>query len=429
MRHLYTFLLYLLAPWIVLRLYWKGRKLNAYRKRLSERFSIGPIVSPQVDVWLHAVSLGEVVAATPLIEHFLEKHLRVLVTTMTPTGSQHVTRRFGTRVSHQYIPYDYPYALRRFFRKIQARVGIIMETELWPNLIMEATRAKVPLVLANARISNHAFKQYQWIRFLLKPILNQFMFILTQSPRDEARYIALGASSDKVKMTGNMKFDLKVSITHEALVKSLKQSFGASRPVLIMASTHEGEENQLLSVFKSLQARIPNIIVLIAPRHPERFQTVYQLCQQQGIKTGLRSDPKSVDEQCEIVVLDSLGELLSFYSISDYAFVGGSFIPIGGHNVLEPIALHVPVFCGPYMQNSQSIIDELLNAHALIQVNDAAAFVEALAHLHHDAPLRVNQTEQATAILVANQGAVAHHFDVIQTYALGSDPLSHQEEV
>lgn len=420
MRHLYTLLLYLISPFILLRLYWKGRKLNTYRQRLRERFSIGPIVSPPVDVWLHAVSLGEVVAATPLIERFLEKNMRVLVTTMTPTGSEQVARRFGARVSHQYIPYDYPYALRRFFKKIQARVGIIMETEIWPNLIIEATRAKVPLVLANGRISNHAFKQYQWIRFLLKPILNYFLFILTQSPRDATRYLALGAGVEKVKMVGNMKFDLKVSITHEALAKSLKQSFGASRPVLIMASTHEGEESQLLSVFRALQARIPNIIVLIAPRHPERFQTVFQLCEQQGIKTGLRSKPAFVNEQCEIVVLDSLGELLSFYAISDYAFVGGSFIPIGGHNVLEPIALQVPVFCGPYMQNSQSIIDELLNAHALIQVNDAPALVEALAHLHHDKALCLNQTEQATAIFVANQGAVERHFELIQTYAFSS---------
>jgi len=414
MRYIYTALLYLFAPFIVLRLYWKGRKLSAYRERMRERFSIGPMVSPPVDVWLHAVSLGEVVAATPLIERFLEKHLRVLVTTMTPTGSDHVTRRFGARVSHQYIPYDFPFALRRFFRTIQARVGIIMETELWPNLIIEAKKAKISLFLANARISNHAFKQYKLIRFLLKPLFNQFIYIMAQSPLDKARYIELGALDEKVKMLGNMKFDLHVSITHAALVQSLKQSWGAYRPVVILASTHEGEENQILSEFKLLQQKIPHVVLLIAPRHPERFQTVYQLCEQQGIKTGLRSQPQSIDTQCDVVVLDSLGELLSFYSVSDYAFVGGSMVPIGGHNVLEPIALKVPVLCGPYMQNSQSIVDELLAAKALVQVNDAKAWVDAVVALHNDSDRRLNQINQATTIFVANQGSVARHFEEVQ---------------
>jgi 3-deoxy-D-manno-octulosonic-acid transferase len=380
-----------------------------------------------VDIWLHAVSLGEVVAATPLIERFLEKQLRVLVTTMTPTGSEQVARCFGTRVFHQYIPYDFPFALRRFFRAIQARAGIIMETELWPNLIMEATKAKVPLFLANARISNRAFKQYERIRFILRPLFNQFTYIMAQSPLDKARYIALGASDDKVIMLGNMKFDLYLSTPHAALAQSFKQSWGASRPVVILASTHEGEESQLLSVLKLLQQSVPQVILLIAPRHPERFQVVYQLCEQRGVKVGLRSQPQSIDMQSEVVVLDSLGELLSFYSVSDYAFVGGSMVAVGGHNVLEPIALKVPVLCGPHMQNSQSIVDELLNARALVRVKDAAAWVEAVAALHNDNARCLNQINQATAILVTNQGAVTRHFDMIQPYVFGADLLTDQE--
>ena len=417
MRRIYTILLYLFIPFILLRLYWKGRRLPAYRQRMSERFSCGAIVSPQVDVWLHAVSLGEVIAATPLIERLLENKLRVLVTTMTPTGSAQVVRRFGQRVSNQYVPYDFPWALRRFFNTIQARVGIIMETELWPNLIMEASNAGVSLFLANARISNGAFKQYAGIRFLLKPVLNRFVFILPQSQLDADRFIALGAPSDRVRMLGNMKFDVQVTVAHATAVAFLKQAWGGTRTVVIAASTHEGEERQLLSVFRQLQHAIPDVLLLIAPRHPERFQSVYLLCQQHGLNTGLRSDARSLNPENEIVVIDSLGELLSFYAVSDYAFVGGSWLPaVGGHNVLEAIALGIPVFCGVYMQNSQSIMDALLEAHAIEQVADAALLMAAIVALHDNRALRREQVDRATSILVANQGAVSRHLDSIQSF-------------
>jgi 3-deoxy-D-manno-octulosonic-acid transferase len=419
MRQLYTFLLYLFSPFIVLRLYWKGRRFPAYRERLKERFSLGAIVSPPVDVWIHAVSLGEVVAATPLIDKLLEQQWRVLVTTMTPSGSQQVVRRFGQRVHHQYVPYDFPWALRRFFNKIQARVGIIMETELWPNLIVEATRANVSLFLANARISNHAFKQYEMIRFLLKPLLNRFVFIMAQSPLDATRFEALGASSERVLMYGNMKFDLQVNVTHEALAHSLKRSWGDERVTVIAASTHEGEEKQLVSALKALQQAIPHVVLLIAPRHPERFDAVHQLCQEQGFVTGRRSQPHTLNPECEIVVLDSLGELLSFYAVSHYAFVGGSWVSIGGHNVLEPIALQVPVFCGLFMQNSQSIINDLLSAQAIQQVPDASAFVNEVIALHQNVSRREAQVESAKCILIANQGTVARQLDAICAHGLG----------
>lgn len=429
MRIIYTFLLYLCSPLFVLRLYWKSRKLPAYRARLAERFSVGSILTPPVDVWLHAVSLGEVVAATPLIEQLLKKQLRVLVTTMTPTGSEQVKRRFGDRVAHQYIPYDFPRALRRFFSKIQPRAGIIMETELWPNLIEQASRAKIPLFLANARISNRAYPQYHAIRWFLKPLLNRFMFIMAQSALDQSRFIQLGAAAEKVLLPGNMKFDLQVVLTQEKLVQSLKETWGFNRPVLLLASTHENEEKQILSYLRLLQEQIPHLIVLIAPRHPERFEPVYQNCIQQQFITGRRSIVASIQDTCEVIILDSLGELLSFFSVSDYAFVGGSLVPVGGHNVLEPIALKVPVFCGPYMQNSQSIIDELLKEGALIQAKDSLGLVNSIIQMHQQPVICNQQVRKATQILEANQGSVQRHLDVIQQYALGKDLLSHTEEI
>ncbi len=414
MRLIYTLLFYALTPFIMIRLYWKSRKLQQYRERLSERFSWGDMPKTPVDVWLHAVSLGEVVAATPLIDSFLKRGWRVCVTTMTPTGSQHVVRRFDSRVTHQYVPYDFPYALRRFFKKITPRVGIIMETELWPNLIVEATRAKIPLFLANARISDKSYPQYRMVRWLLKPILNKFSCIMTQSPLDEERYKALGDASTVVNMLGNLKFDLTLSTMNQDVALSMKKAFGDTRPVVILASTHDNEEQQILEKLRQLQATIPGVVVLIAPRHPERFQSVFELCGTLQYRTGRRSQLETIHPDLEIVVLDSLGELMSFYAMSDYAVMGGSFVPIGGHNVLEPIALNVPVFCGPFMQNSQSIVDELLNVQGLIQVNTVDELILALARLYADKEMRTSQIQKAEHRLKSNQGSLTRHLEMIE---------------
>ena len=329
MRFLYTLLFYALTPVILLRLYWKSRKLKQYRERLSERF-LGRVNGDKtpVDIWLHAVSLGEVVAASPLIESFLKKNLRVCVTTMTPTGSAEVLRRFDSRVVHQYIPYDFPHALRRFFQAITPRVGVIMETELWPNLISEAAGAGIHLFLVNGRISNKAYRQYHMVRWLLRPILKKFTCIMVQSPVDEARYKTLAGSTVQIKMLGNLKFDLTLSSGSREVAISMKKALGETRPVLILASTHDSEEQQILQYLPELQKVVPNVLVLIAPRHPERFQAVFELCSAQ-YRTGRRSLLETIGVDLDIVVLDSIGELMSFYSISDYAFVGGSFIVTG----------------------------------------------------------------------------------------------------
>ncbi len=413
LRSIYTGLLYLLIPFVLLRLYWKGRRLPAYRQRIHERFSLGHTAVTEVDVWLHAVSMGEVVAATPLIDALLAKQLRVLVTTMTPTGSQQVLTRFGQRVAHQYVPYDLPWALRRFFKKINARVGIIMETELWPNLINQATKADIPLLLINARISDKAFESYQKARFFFKPVLAQFKAIYAQSEGDAKRFIALGAPVARVHAVGNMKFDLHVHVSNKGCFDRLKVTWGKQRPVLILASTHDDEENQLLSVLIKLKAAIPDIVLLIAPRHPERFKAVYELIQQHGVKTGLRSQPETISTRTDVVVLDSMGELLGFYQVSDYAFVGGSLVPVGGHNVLEPIAMQVPVFCGPYMHNSKSICADLCAAGAIQMVDHVDALITAIIAMHKDPVQRACQIANATAVLEANRGSVARYLKCI----------------
>lgn len=414
MRYIYTFFIYLLAPFIVLRLYWKSRRLPAYRKRIKERFFLGLHVSNPVDVWVHGVSLGEVVAATPLIDALLAKQWRVLITTMTPTGSQHVLKRFGEKVAHQYIPYDLPWCLRRFFKAYQPRLGIIMETELWPNVITEASRMKIPLMLVNARISDKAFKSYEKVDFMFKPLLNKFTAILAQSELDAKRFMALGASNALVQVAGNMKFDLQLKLSINDTFQQLKETWGKERIVLIAASTHDDEEKQLLSRLNQLKEAIPGLLLLFAPRHPERFQDVYKMSQGLGFNTGLRSQPSTIGIDNDVIVADTLGELLHFYQLSDYAFVGGSLVPIGGHNVLEPIAVKVPVFCGPYMNNSKSICEELCTAKAMVMVQNADEFVTVLAEMNRNQGLRQQQIKNASAVMETNKGTVTRCMEKIE---------------
>lgn len=418
MRHIYTFFLYMLMPFVVLRLYWKGRRLPAYRHRIAERFSLGNQAPESVDVWIHAVSLGEVVAATPLIDALLAKQWRVLVTTMTPTGSQQVVKRFGHQVTHQYVPYDLPWALRRFFKRTTPCLGVIMETELWPNIVHQAHLMNIPLLLANARLSDNSFKWYEKVGFMFKPILNQFTAILAQSAEDAKRFIALGASAGLVEVMGNIKFDVQLREAINIECAELKKRWGHERAVVIAASTHDDEERQLLSRLSKLQAAIPSVVLLFAPRHPERFQDVYKLSVTQGFKTGLRSQPSMIDVNTDVVVIDSLGELFNFYQVSDYAFVGGSLVPIGGHNVLEPIAVKVPAFCGPFMNNSKEICRDLLSAGAMVIAADADELITALTVMHNDKFQRQQQINNASAVLIAHRGTVVRCMEKIEAYLL-----------
>ncbi|WP_058513986.1 lipid IV(A) 3-deoxy-D-manno-octulosonic acid transferase [Legionella santicrucis] len=414
MRFFYSFLMYLLIPFILIRLWWKGKSLPAYRKRIAERFFLSTYEYKPVDVWVHAVSLGEVIAAIPLIDAMLDKNWSLLVTTMTPTGSERVQARFGNKVMHQYLPYDLPGVLKRFYQRIKPRVGVIMETELWPNLIYQAQTARIPLLLANARISDDSLHGYKKIKCLIKPILNQFSAILAQGEEDARRYMALGAREEIVHVLGNMKFDLQTNRIESQRFSDLKKHWGSTRITVIAASTHENEEAQILSQLKRLQQAIPDVILLIAPRHPERFQAIYQLCIQSGFKTGLRSDVQTLSPENEIVVLDSLGELLGLYQISDYAFVGGSLVPVGGHNVLEPIAMNVPVLSGHQVHNFKAICDELQAAHGIILVQNAKEVIDGVIKLHTDPTLRQQMVLNATTVFEKNKGSVVRHLQQIE---------------
>ncbi|KGP63116.1 3-deoxy-D-manno-octulosonic acid transferase [Legionella norrlandica] len=414
MRLVYSFLMYLLTPYLFFRLWWKGRKLPSYRRRIGERFCLGLKEITPIDVWIHAVSLGEVIAATPLIDAMLDKQWSVLVTTMTPTGSERVMARFGNKVIHRYLPYDLPFILKQFFRKIKPRIGVIMETELWPNLVHYAHIANVALFLVNGRLSERSMQGYRKFKCLFKPILNQFSGLLVQSEEDAQRFIDLGAHCDLVHVLGNMKFDLQINSINAEKFKGLKDHWGDDRVVVIAASTHENEESQILSQLRRLQEAIPEIVLLIAPRHPERFQTVYQLSVQAGFNTGYRSDLDTISRENEVVVLDSLGELLGFYQISDFAFVGGSLVSVGGHNVLEPIAMNIPVLSGNQVHNFKTICRDLNEAQAIKLVNNADELTEAIIKMYQDKESQRKMIKNAAIVLERNKGAVAKYLQYIE---------------
>lgn len=412
-RSLYSLLMYALTPYLLMRLWWKGKHLPAYRKRWSERFCLNQPLLKKVDVWVHAVSLGEVIAVTPLVETMLNKGFTVLITTMTPTGSERVRTGFGERVLHHYAPYDLPLVLKRFFKRTKPRLGIIVETELWPNLINQAQKASVPLLLINARLSQRSLKGYLRFRFFFKQVLNQFTAILTQSEDDAKRFIALGAKPELVQALGNMKFDLQTHTTERTPFQQLKTVWGKDRVVFIAASTHEGEESLILAEFRRLERAIPNLILLIAPRHPERFQAVYQLAVEAGLVTGLRSKSETISHDTQVLVLDSLGELLGFFGVSDYAFVGGSLVPVGGHNVLEPIAVGVPVLSGQHVFNFATICRDLKEAEAIRIVNNAKELIQAVIDLHENTLKKHRMTSNASLVLERNKGALNRYLQKV----------------
>jgi 3-deoxy-D-manno-octulosonic-acid transferase len=418
MRLIYTSLFYLCTPIIILRLLWKSRRLPAYRDRILERFFLQSKKPTPVDVWVHAVSLGEVNAAVELVNKLIFLNQSVMFTTMTPTGSERVQSLFKDKVQHQYIPYDMPWMIRQFYRSIQPKLGIIMETELWPNCINEAYKQGFPLFIVNGRISDGAFKQYLKCRKVFRPILNQLAGIIAQSKLDAERFIQLGIDAAKVTVAGNLKFDLKVTTFDGRQFDLLQQAWGQSRPVVLAASTHENEEEQLLDRLKILKGSIPDVLLLIAPRHPERFNTVYKRAKEKGFNTGLRSNSSSISDKCDVIVLDSMGELSGFFAYTDYAFVGGSLVPIGGHNVLEPMMLGVAVYTGPFNHNSKAIIEALSQAKAITIASDADELIQSIITHFQQPEVCQKQIARANQVLTDNRGSIDNHMKVLKPHLI-----------
>jgi len=403
-RALYTLAWYLALPLLPLRLWWRGRKERGYRERIGERFGAYRDAVRHPVLWVHAVSLGETRAAAPLVERLRRAHpdATLLLTHMTATGRAAGHALFGDGVVQAWLPYDVPFAVRAFLRHFRPRAGMIVETELWPNLVALATEAGVPLYLVNGRLSERSARGYARIRALARPMLAAFAGIAAQSAADAARFSALGAAAPVV--TGNLKFDLEVPAEALALGRELRLRLGEQRPVWIAGSTRDGEEVLILDALRRTALPAATLTVIV-PRHPQRFDAVAHLLRQRGIPFVRRSDNAAVPADVAVMLGDSMGEMLGYYAAADVVFVGGSLVPLGGQNLIEPIALARPTLVGPHTFNFAEATANALAAGAARRVDDADALVAEVGALLADRARRGAMGQAALAFHATHRGA------------------------
>ncbi|MCK0538692.1 lipid IV(A) 3-deoxy-D-manno-octulosonic acid transferase [Alcanivorax quisquiliarum] len=408
MRILYSGLWYALMPALFLRLWWRGRRAPAYRARWRERLALGLPRQPGHTVWVHAVSVGETLAAAPMIRELLARHpaTPLVVTTTTPTGSEQVQKLFGDQVLHVYCPWDTPDALARFFRAFNPALVLILETELWPNLVAAAAARHVPVWLVNGRLSERSFRGYHRFRALVRPMMQRFAGLMVQTEAEAERLQRLGAPAERIDVTGSVKFDLQLDDDIRAGAQALRSQWGA-RPIWIAASTHPGEEAQVLAAHRQICAELPETLLILVPRHPERFDEIARQVTQAGFTLARRSSGQPVAADVQVYLGDTMGELLMLFGTCDVAFVGGSLVTLGGHNLLEPAAWGKPVLSGPNRFNFERIAELLEGNNALITVDDASALAVAVSALLADAERCSRTGEAAQAVVAAHSGALA----------------------
>lgn len=410
MRVLYSALFYLLLPFIVVRLLWRSRKAPAYRRRLGERlgFFCAPSNNDKPVIWLHAVSVGETIAAKELVAFLLAQYdqHKLVVTTTTPTGSEQVKKLFGDKVFHVYAPWDIPCAMARFMDRIKPKALIIMETELWPNMLHQASKRGVPVLLANARMSKRSAKGYAKVSALTGPMLTSLHTIACQSKSDATRFIALGATPETVQVTGSVKFDVSLDEVLKQKARVLRDSWQAdSRAIIVAASTHPGEDQQILAAFAAVKQHHKNALLVLVPRHPERFDEVAKQCEAADWQTLRRSVGEAPTADTDIVLGDTMGELFLLLATARVAIIGGSLVPHGGHNILEAAAWGVPVITGPWMFNFSTISDLMVDAGAMLKLDDVADLSSALLAVVDDSAKVQVMGEAGLAVVAANRGA------------------------
>jgi len=415
MRKLYLLASYLLMPLLLLHLAMRGLRDRDWLKRWSERFAFYRQAIPPGGIIVHAASVGEVNAAASLIRALRTRYpeLPLTVTCFTPSGSARIRSLFPAEVHHVYLPLDLWGAVRRFLKHTRPRLLIVMETELWPNLFLAAQHKKVPLLLANARISDRSFRGYRRLKSLVKRVLTSVSYIAAQSEADALRFAELGASKDRIDVTGNLKFDLDLPPDVREKGHSLRQSWGVQRPVIVAGSTHEADETPLIQAFREVKKAWPETLLVLVPRHPERFQSAAALARSAGLGVALRSEGMQIPAGIDCLVVDAMGELLSCYAACDIAFVGGSLAPVGGHNLLEPAAISAPVLIGPHTQHSAEITAQLIDAGAAWVVHDAKELGQALLRLLGDAALRHQMGDAGQRVFSNGQGALDRTFRLV----------------
>ena len=417
---IYTFLFYISLPFIFIRLVWRARRNPDYAKRWSERLGVVPYFISDC-IWWHCVSVGETLAAVPLIKALKKKYpdKAILVTTMTPTGSEQVKKQLGDLVFHVYAPYDLPVMWARFLKKVKPRLLIIMETEIWPNMLKACHDNNIKIILNNARLSEKSYKKYYYLKSSVSIILNYINYIMTQSQEDADRFVKLGVLPDKLSVTGNIKFDSVIPENILVQATLLKKQWGVSRPVFIAASTHPGEEESILAVFEKIVIKYPDLLLILVPRHPERAPDIMKLIEKYNYTVITRTEKKLPDNTTQIFLINTLGELLLFYAASDIAFVGGSLVPHGGHNVLEPAACGLPVMTGEYVYNFSHITELLLKSGGLIKVSGpeySNNMHNSILDLLANPDKRITMGKHNINMIKQNQGVLAKQLCIIEQY-------------
>ncbi|MCB1759319.1 MAG: lipid IV(A) 3-deoxy-D-manno-octulosonic acid transferase [Gammaproteobacteria bacterium] len=415
LRRSYTFLLYLSLPLVLLRLLWRSIRAPAYRRRWGERFGRFAPPAEGGGLWIHAVSVGEAQAAAPLIRQLLDEHpsLPLVVTTTTPTGSERVRSLFPERVFHVYLPYDIPFALNGFLCRVRPRMLVMMETEVWPNLLAHCHNAGITTILANARMSAGSARGYARFGRFARETFARITLVAAQSEADAGRFSVLGVADSAVVVTGSIKFDIRIPASLRERSEAVRRAWG-DRPVWLAASTHEGEDEQILEAHHRLLQWDPRVLLVLVPRHPERFERVAQLCQRLGFEIARRSLAEAVSAQTQVFLGDTMGELTLFIGASDLAFVGGSLVPVGGHNLLEPAAFGVPVLIGPHMFNFAEISRMMLTAGAAVQIESSTQLSTRAREWLENASLRAEAGECGRTLVARNRGALERLYALIE---------------
>jgi len=411
-RFVYLILICFAAPVAALTAWLRGRRDPSRRERLSDRFGRPQLEVSKPVLWVHAASMGEVQAGAVLVRRLLKEYPthQVVVTTQTTTGAARVKELFGNQVQHCYLPYDLPFAVGGFLDRVQPRLALILETELWPTLFRACKRRGIPILIASARISPRSFARYRRLTSLFKPVLSRDIVVIAQSPDDAARFKLLGAGD--VRIVGNIKFDIEVSETVKATGAAFRESISnpinlaSRRFIWVAGSTHPSEEVAALAAHRRLMALQADALLVLVPRHPQRFEAVKTIIEQSGLTFVTRSSGAVVDAAVSVLLIDTMGELLNFYASADMAFVGGSLAPIGGHNLLEPAALAVPIVVGPYLSNAQDIADRMLSAGAARIVKSTEGLGDVVLDWARKPEARKKVGQNGANVVLGNRGAV-----------------------
>ncbi len=414
----------MLLPLIFLKLWLKGFKLPIYRQRWLERIGVVPF--PPLDnlVWVHAVSVGEAISAVPLVKKMLTRYpeISILLTTTTPTGSERVQAAFkdilGKRVYHCFMPYDFPFAYPLFFSRVKPKALVVMETEIWPNLLGACDKRNIPITIANGRLSPLSAKRYAWLGKIMRKMVQPIKQVAAQSELDATRFRDLGFVQKGVMNTGNIKFDFELPNYLQRDGQELKKQLGDNRLVWIAASTHEGEEALILEVYKNLKKQCDNLLLLLVPRHPDRFNKVANLCHEKKLNTIRRSAKQAVTSEIDVFLGDTMGEMMLFYAASDIVFVGGSLEPIGGHNLLEPAALGLPIITGHHLFNFIEISDKLMDAKGLLIIDNQQDLENNLLTLIQNPEQRQTMGGKAVAVVEDNKGALDRLMGLLDKYII-----------